>query len=167
MARRTPKEEPSAVDLDVLTPNPNALDSEWIAQPRLYMEASEKYAQAKQFRDECKRDVDLKLAELKMDIRDNPKKYNLEKTTNDIVDNVAALEMSEVKETAALIQATHMVEVLGAYVSAVETKRRALENLAELWIAGYYSEPRAKSEGVREVMQEAKQRRARRAGREQ
>ncbi len=146
-----PMKEPDIFDLDK-----DALDEEWIAQPRLYHEHAEKLADARTEWERNKSNLEVVEAELDKDIRLNPSKYELEKITEPVVEKTIALQSRHQKAKRATTDAKHKVDLIQAVVDALDHRKKALENLVQLRLANYFSEPRVKGEAGR-AMKEAEE----------
>lgn len=121
----------------------NNLDEEWLRQPKLYHSYALRLADAKDTLTRTKAELELVTAEVSMRVRLHPDDFSLPKITDSSVES-AVLKTAEYKK--ALLQfhkAKHEVDVLEAAVSALEHKKRALENLVILEGRDYWAEPRA------------------------
>lgn len=119
----------------------NALDVEILEQPSLMVKYSQLLAEARRTRDLSKEALDLKKAEIDLDIRDDPAKYDLEKITVAAVE--ACILMEEEYQTAQkeLNDANYQVNVLQGVVSAIDHRKSALENLIKLHGQQYFAGP--------------------------
>ena len=117
------------------------LDVELLEQPSLVARYSKLLADAKLERDLCKESLDLKKAEINLDIRDNPQDYKLEKVTVDSVE--ACILMEEDFKTAQkdLNDANFEVNILTGIMSAIEHRKSALEQLVKLYGQNYFAGP--------------------------
>jgi len=131
----------------------NDLDKEWVNQPSLYYKYATDLADAKQDLEEAKSDFDVVKAELDQTIRSFPEKYGLAKLTEAGV--ASAIPNQDRYKTARdnIIARKHDVDILEAAVSALDHRKKALENLVSLFLANYYSSPKAPNHG-RERMAE-------------
>lgn len=125
------------------TPDLSRLDEEWVNQSKLYYQYAERLANARRDYDRIKRDEELAVAELEMDIRKNPEKYDLPKVTESCIEKAVVLSKKYQRVHEKVIEAKHDVDVLAAAVSALDHKKKALENLTQLFLANYFSTPRA------------------------
>jgi len=146
-------------DESVLEINQLRLDEEWVNQPKLYLEYAAKLADARRDLDLSKSELELTVAELDADIRADPEGHDIgEKVTENAIKNcIPTLKRYQVANNA-LIDAKHKVDVLQAFVNALDHRKRALENLVDLHGQSYFAEPRARKEEDREAMTEAKDR---------
>jgi hypothetical protein len=137
-----------------------ALDKEWLAQPKLAMEIGQNAAWARENLDAAKTRLEMVKAEVTMRVHKNPEKYGLSgKPTVQQTNTVVTLHKKVKEAEEHVIQASKQSNTAMAAVSAIEHKRRALENLVVLHGRDYYSEPRD-TEGNGNYGQEAKARAA-------
>jgi hypothetical protein len=124
-----------------------SLDEEWIKQPSLFLEWAEKVVDAQTERDKTKDQLDLIKAELDAEIRADPKRFNLDKLTEAAVSN--AIIQAEKFRAAQLVQfeKVRSVRVLEVAKEAFEHKKKALENLTQLYLSGYYLTDGARLKG--------------------
>lgn len=134
--------------------NEYELEREWVRQPELAKEWNEKLADAQLLLDEAEDNFEIAKAEIAKEIRDDPEEFGIEKTTEGAIKEAIPLQSRYEKASKRVREAKHAVGVLKAAVIAVEHKKRALEKLVDLWLAGYHSQPRVKGEGG-ERMEEA------------
>ena len=137
------KESDYTKDIEV---NEGDLKEEWERQPGLYLHYSFKLASAERTRNKAKERLDVVRAELDRDIRKDPKEYGLEKTTETVIASTILTqdEFTETNET--YIDKSYEVSVLQGVVRAFDHKKKALENLVSLHIAGYNAEPKPRRE---------------------
>ena len=119
----------------------DALDVELLEQPSLMAKYSRLLAESKRDRDLAKEALDLKKAEINLDIRDHPQDYKLEKVTVDAVEACILME-DEFKAAQKELNDTNFeVNVLQGIISAIEHRKSALENLVKLYGQNYFSGP--------------------------
>lgn len=140
------------------------LDDEWTQQPRMYFCYAAKLADARQELDRAKTELDLVDAELDIKIRKNPELFDLPKVTESVIKSTIVAAGAHIRANDFVIDAKHAVDVLVAAVTALDHKKKALENMVSLQLANYYSSPKA-PEGARERMNEVNKRSIRRRGR--
>lgn len=151
------------IKLDISV-NMKALDVQWCEQPRLYFRYAAELADARRDMDDAKADLDLTDAELDLAIRSSPGDYGLEKVTEAAVKAAIPAQQSHKTAHEQMLKAKHDVDVLGAAVGALDHRKKALENLVQLRLADYYSEPRA-PKGARERMDDVRKKEVRQRGR--
>ena len=144
------------IELDICV-DENALDQEWVLQPRKYFRYAAKLADARRDLDQSKTEVELVKAELELAIRSNPEKFDLQKVTEAAVTATVLSQAEYGRARQAALDAKHTVDVLEAAVTALEHRKRALEGLVQLRLANYFSSPKA-PEGDREGMAEMEKR---------
>lgn len=134
-----------ADDLD-LSIDRAALPEEWQAQPELMLRWTGKHAQALLEVDRAKAVLDVAKADADRQIRENPEKYGLTKTTEAVVANAVTLHPAVKAAVAVLQDARYTANLLSGAVQAIEDRRRALQSLVELgsreWFAGGDTAPR-------------------------
>ncbi|MCK9570191.1 hypothetical protein M0R72_14700 [Candidatus Pacearchaeota archaeon] len=148
-----------------LHPDPNELDREWVNQPRLRFRYGARLAEARKLLSEAKADMELTTAELELTIRSDPSKFGLDKVTEAAIKATVLQQDEYTNAKKVTIQAQHDVDVLDAAVSAVDHRKKALEDLVALFLAGYFAKPRA-PEGAKEKMEEVEKQYVRRRGRD-
>ena len=127
---------------DIFDLDKNRLDEEWTQQPRLYAQYATKLADARAEHERAKASRDVVEAELDRDIRLNPEKYDLTKVTEGSIQSTITLQKAHRKVVGDVIEASHTVDTLDAYVRALDHRKKALEKLVDLRLADYFSEPR-------------------------
>lgn len=130
----------------------SSLDYEWLRQASLFMYWGEQEVEAQFLRDKTKERMDLKRAELDSQIRKEPKSFGLgEKVTESAILNCILLHPDYKKINEEYLENTKTVKTIGVAKEAMEHKKKALEKLTDLWISGYWSDPRIKKEAKEEV----------------
>lgn len=141
--------------------DPLRLDEEWLRQPELYLDYAERLAEAKKLHAQAKAQLDLTNAKLYTDICERPSYYGLMKTTKDLVDAVITQEEDFQKATQALIKAKYNMDLLDAAVTALDHRKKALENMVWLHGQSYFATPRDKG-GTNEAAKDGVRRRGQR-----
>lgn len=139
------------------------LDKEWVNQPRLFLKWAERLAGARKRVEEAKNELNVVRADLDFEIRSNPEKYDLPKVTETSIGATILKQQEYAIAEKALTQAKYEEGMLEAAVEALRQRKNALENLVELHVAGYFSNPRA-PEGTKEEVDEMEKRELRRRG---
>lgn len=141
------------------------LDEEWERQPRRYLKWAERLAEARRELDYAKQALDVGIAEVDRDIRNRPEAYDLKKVTEAVVETLIPSTKKYLRLNSAVIEAKYKVAMLDASVSAMEHKKKALENEVHLHLSSYHATPRSPdSKGAEEAMDEAVKQRVRRRG---
>jgi len=119
-----------------------ALDEEWELQPIKFIEAAEKSVKAQEYRDACKRALEVEMAECEDKIRRDPSAYLAsEKPTEAAIKSAVVLDQRVQEAQDKLQDAVTGAKILDAVVQALDQRKKALENLTQLFLAGYYSRP--------------------------
>lgn len=129
-------------DADFFELDPNRLDEEWCNQPRLYHAYATKLAHARKTHEEAKASRDIVSAEIEMDVRKNPEKYGLAKITEESVKKAVTLSSRYALANQEVIETRHDMDVVQAAVDTLDHRKKALENLVQLWSQNYFSEPK-------------------------
>jgi len=152
------------VEFDIAI-DPNQLDTEWCDQPSLYFQYAAKLASARRDVDEAKADLDVTRAELDKAIRLDPASFGLVKITEAAITSAIPTQEKFCDANEAVIEAKHRADILSAAVSALDHRKKALENLVSLFLSNYYSRPKA-SEKSKERMDDIEKQQVRSKGRE-
>ena len=118
-----------------------ALDVEWLEQPRITLQYAKWVADMERKKDRAKERVEVVKAELDKDIRSNPNKYGLAKITEGAVQNTIILQPEYREAQEAYIEAKHESDIAKAAMRAVDTKKATLENLVKLFGLSYFAGP--------------------------
>lgn len=138
---RIPMNENTALpDRNMFVVDKNHLDQEWEKQSVLTFQLTEENASA-QFRyDAAKRKYEVVRAEVNLDVRKNPAKYGFaSKPTEAAIDALVDANRQVCEAAAAVQQARYDLDMTKAGVTAIESKRKALEALTQLTAINYYT----------------------------
>lgn len=140
------KEEPDFFKVDELH-----LFDEWGGQPALVYEHRTKLAEARRKAAEAKAALKVAEAELARDIRAMPTAFGLpdKHPANDVVDKTVLLQKEHRGAVSELINADYEVDMLEAAVQTLEHRKKALEKMVEMVLAGLRGEPRLPSKDQR------------------
>jgi hypothetical protein len=141
----------SSMQNEVFDLDRHRLDEEWLLQPRLRREWGEKLAEARKEHDRAKANLNVVEAEIELSIRKNPSHFDLEKVTEGAVKATVLVQPEYQKAVEASLVAKHNVDVIQAYLDAIDDRKRTLENLVQLWLADYYAEPRVSGEAGKKM----------------
>jgi hypothetical protein len=119
------------------------LDEEWCDQPSLFGRYALKVADARRRMDEAKSELDVVKAELDKQIRSEPEAFGLGKVTESAITALVPLQPEYDDANRKLIDARHELEVMQAMTSALDHKKAALSKLVDLFLADYFSKPKA------------------------
>jgi len=159
--------------VDIFEIDKNGLDEEWVNQQRNYAksaramaDAREELERAKASEEVSKDELKLVDAELELDIRKNPSKFDLDKVTEGAVEKAVIIQERHriaLKETYKArnerIKAQHAYDIYQAEVYTLNNKKSAIESLVQLRLSDYFSEPRLKG-AAGEEMKEAEENKA-------
>lgn len=120
-----------------------ALDLEWLGQADLYLEVSTSLVEARSAVDILTLKLDVALANTDTKVRKNPGDYGIEKVTETAVKSAVAGDPEVITLQEELIEAKKEVGLLGAATTAIEHRKRALENLVTLHGQQYFAGPSA------------------------
>ena len=131
------------------------LDREWVRHPKEYHHYRMCLADARAEHERAKANRDLVSAELSLEIRREPARFDLDKIREDAVERTVLIQKRYRESLDHVINTRHAVDVLEGMVSALEHKKKALEMEVQLFLADYFSEPRNPKGYSREQMDEA------------
>jgi hypothetical protein len=142
---------------DLISINRFKLDEEWAEQPRSHHKLCLDAADAKLKVAESKAELELVEAELDHEIRLHPSRFGVEdgRLTEKVVANAVLRSKRYQEAQATYLRARHALDVMEAAVSASEHKKKALESEVQLFLSGYFANPRAKGD-VKSEMDERK-----------
>jgi len=135
----------------------DALDIEWLNQPRLMLRYSKISAEAKMEMLLRKENLDLVKADLDKEIRSDPEKFGVVKITETAVSNTIISHKLYKEANTAYLQAQYEADIAKGAVSAVEHKKDALENLVRLFGQNYFAGPQVPRDLSYEWQQTQKQ----------
>ena len=120
----------------------NALDLEWLTQPRLMLQYIDEQASARRQVDREKEKLAVVRAELDKKIRSNPESFELEKITESLISSTIIVQKKYKKAMKVVIDAQYEYQMAQGAVQSVEQRKSALENLVKLFGMGYFSGPK-------------------------
>ena len=118
------------------------LEGEWAGQPERYQEAIEAWADAEAQHDALKDALVVKKAEVAAAVRAEPAMYGLDRITDVAVTTTVETSDAVQKLKSQIIDAQKQARIIRGLVDATESKRRALENLVELYVCHNRGTPR-------------------------
>ena len=146
--------------------NKYKLDEELVKQPQLYLHWAEQHAEAVAERDEKRVELDLIRAEIDGNIRESPEDWGYDKKPSEAAITNLILQESKYRDVQSeLIEATKNVNIMSAAMTAMNDKKKALEGLVTLLVAGIYSEPKVPRE-KRDKLTSEEERKTRSKGRD-
>ncbi len=143
------------LDEDIFDLERIPLDKAWNEQAKLYWHYAKLLADAREAWEQSKRDRDLVYAELGKDIRLHPSKYDLAKTSEESIKQTITICKNYQESERNVIKAKHQVDILVAFVEAIDQRKRGLESKTTLWVHEYWAEcTPPKGEEAREKVNE-------------
>jgi hypothetical protein len=139
----------SILEIDLLH-----LEQEWANQPLLYFRFAKKLSVARLKLDRAKDNLKLQEATIQKDIRENPDKYSIPKTTEGAIEKWTLLQPEYQDAVEEYNEKKYRVDLLEAMCDAIETRKWALENEVKLFGSGYWAKPRADENTREEIEQE-------------
>ncbi len=130
------------------------LDEEWEGQQGLYNEYAYVLAEARKNHGEAEAHLEYVEAEVSLDIRNNPAKYNLDKITEDVVNKATVVAKKTRQAQQAVIDAKFAMDKALADVTTLDHRKKALEDLVKLFLGDYFSRPKAPTQEHRQKMEE-------------
>ena len=122
--------------------NDNNLKEEWERQAGLYLYYSLQLSDAEAEKNKAKEDVDVVMAQLDREIREKPKTFEIEKITEGVVKSTILLQEEYTNAQDSYVKKIYNVSILQGVIRAFDHKKKALENLVTLHMAGYHAEPK-------------------------
>lgn len=155
---KTKRPNPALLDIDLYH-----LETEWQEQPKLFNEWAQELAQARSDVNHAKQQLEYVEAELRNAIRIDPEAYGLAKATDKPVADAVVIQDAYQTAYTQYNAARHKQGQLEAMVSALDQRKKALENEVSLFGQQYFALPRGPREG-RERMEQAGKTLARKKG---
>jgi len=124
----------------------HALDYEWERQSSLVYVWGSKYADSIFERDKKKEQLELVYAEVDSDIREFPDKYDILKITESVVKSKIIQSKAYKMAMSDFLLAKKNCDILSVARNALEHKKKALEFMAQLYLSGYWSDPKISKE---------------------
>ena len=115
------------------------LDLNWRDQAANYMHWSNKWVAAVSERDRAKENLDVIRAEVDREIREA---YSGKKSTEAAISALVSTNTRYRKASDQLIDLNEKVNIFVSTKAAFEHRKKALEGLTQLWVNGYWSEPK-------------------------
>jgi hypothetical protein len=130
-----------------------SLDLEFEKHPMLYHEFAMDMVDAEKERDDMKDQLELLHAKLTTQIRDDPKKFNLEKVTEGAITSVILQDINYQKLQKDYSNSVYNAKVLKISIESLNKKQSSMEHLVKLYLGEYYSK-----EAPREIKENAAER---------
>jgi len=119
----------------------DALDVEWLEQPKKMFKYARLYADAKRKVDYAKEKIEVVKAQLDKEMRKDPDKFELEKTTDAVVANAIVRSQRYIDANGEYIEAKFDADLIRAALQGMEQRKDALENLVRLFGQQYFAGP--------------------------
>lgn len=139
-----------------------ALDREWLQQPTLMYKYATRQAKSRMALTVAKNNLEAVAVRVAAAIRKNPGAFGIERATESAVSEAVKCSVKYEKALEAVTLAQFEHDAAGAAVTALDHKRKALENLVDLHGQDYFSAPRYKNEASREAATDITKTKARR-----
>ena len=121
--------------------NKLALEDALEEQPDLFLDWAMEHAEAINERNALKYELDEKIKpRFELEIRKDPKKFGLEKVTENAIMSTIFLQDEYSKASEKLMEATNRMNKLLAVREAFDHRRSSLKYLVELWTQNYYGQ---------------------------
>jgi len=131
----------------------SAIEQEWLRQSDLVMKYGLKLAEAEFHLNRKSEELSSKKAELDIDIRSNPEKYDLEKVTEPAIKAAMSLDEGYKEVNTKILQLQLEVQGYRAVLRALDSKEKALSSLTKLHGQEYFAGPMI----PRNIVEERKQ----------
>ena len=119
------------------------LDRNWLEQPGLFMKWGERWANAVAVKDRAKENLEVLKAEIDSEIRKDWKGFGFDsKPTEAGISAAITIEPRFRAANAAHIDAMEEVNIMAVAKSAFEHRKKQLDNLTSLYLAGFFSKPK-------------------------
>jgi hypothetical protein len=141
-----------------ITIDSEALDVEWLRQPRLTYQYGKLQAEIELKLGKAKEDLDLIKADLDKQIRLNPDEFEVVKITEVAVTNTIIAHPDYQNQNGIVLDLIYELNVIKAAKAGIETKKTALENLVKLNGQNYFAGPTVPRDLTKEWEQKENQR---------
>lgn len=149
MAKIKKTRDDTTLDIDE-----NALDEEWVNQPKLYRQYATELAHASDLYERMSSNLKLVEAECYLEISKNFEDYGLDKRTESGVKAVIPTHPDYKKALQKEQKEKLKVDLLKGIVHSLSHRKTALEKLVDLRLADYFAEPKARNKSSRQLMED-------------
>jgi len=119
------------------------LDQHWLEQPGHFMKWGERWANAVATKDRAKENLEVLKAEIDKEIRKDWDKFGFDsKPTEPAIKSAIILEPRYKQASDEHIDAMEQVNIMAVAKSAFEHRKKQLDNLTSLYLAGFFSKPK-------------------------
>jgi hypothetical protein len=157
MAKKPTKKMDRDLD-DLLQPDKDALDKEWVEHSDYVYLFLDEMAEARIKMDAAKDNIEVVKAELDSQIRKDPQKFGLEKLTETLISNTIILLEDYGNVLKQYLEAKEEYYQASNACTAMEHRKSALENLVVLHGRGYWADPIERKDVEKETEKMVKKR---------
>jgi hypothetical protein len=129
---------------DLLEIDKDALDIEWQRQPTLFRSHARRLANLRKTLRDQQRALKLLTAELRLEIRRDPERYDMPvgRVVESVVDAIIETNPKYRRAIAVVEETEHKVDLADGVVRSLWHRKDALEHLVQLWSQSYFAECR-------------------------
>ena len=138
----------------------DSLDVEWADQPTLMIKYTKIAAEARMELDEAKENLGIVKAEIDLEIRRDPEKFDIVKVTESAIQSAIILEENYGKANSRCLKAAYELEMAQGAVRAMDQRKQALENLVRLHGLQYFAGPKVPRDLSKEYQKKQNQKKA-------
>ena len=120
------------------------LDTEWETHANKFVEWAEKEVEAQFEKDKAKERLAITKSDIDMELREYAEKKSIKLTEAAILNSITG-DPRYTKASSEYLIAVRNSNMLGVARDAFEHKKKALERMTDLWISGYWSDPKVSS----------------------
>lgn len=124
-----------------MTIDPDALDVEWIEQPRLMLRYAKHASEMKREVEQAKEKLDIIRADLDKKIRIAPEKFGIVKLTESVISSTIITQEEFKTGNEEFLEVAYEANMAQGALRALEGKKAALENLVKLHGQQYFAGP--------------------------
>lgn len=136
------------------------IEEDWLAQPKLLREHAKALALSKKELEYAKVELEVYEAEMSKKIRNDPESYGIKTKTEKAIDAVITTRKKRIRLSHHIIECKYRMDMHQSAVNALDSKKKALENLVDLIGLEWIAQPRVRGRG-KEVSDNFEKRRAR------
>jgi hypothetical protein len=122
-----------------LSIDPDSLEQECVVQPLLFCRIGELAAEARSDAKKSKEHVEYVKAQLKGEMRINPKTYGLDKVTDKAIEAAVQAHPDTQEAIRDYIETNKAADAMSILQTAAEQRRAMLKNVVELFVHKYYN----------------------------
>jgi len=136
---------------DLILIDKYSLDVEWEKLPGLYDKWAREFVEAEYERDKAKEQLDVVRAEIDTEIRKRIGEGKSNKMTEAAISNTIILNKRYQQASNNYIDSVKAAKILDIARRSFENKKKSLERLTDLFLVGYWAEPRMATLNKREI----------------